>query len=580
MRKYWRALAAPKGQISIYLLVVVIAMLAGTLVAMRFAGERARVETTRHAEEALRLNAATLLGHLDKYRHLPALAGRRLDAQALAGAGFPAERMRQASKIVSEVQALSGAVDAAFLRVDGSIAVSATGFLEQAMPWREPDLVVAGLQGRLGRATVTGTSGRRAYVFVSPVRSNAAITALFAIAAPLESIEQSWALSSDPILALDRQGRLVAGNLLARENEVEVRRAIAEGWTGGGYVAYSRDLPQLGWRLHVLEPADAVLLARSWGAAVALLAGALASVAGLALLLRLQGERRSRRIARAAAIRLERQVRHRTRDLKAANAKLEIEVEERRAAETALRRAQDDLVQSAKLAAIGQMSAALAHEYNQPLAAIRSYSDNGLKFLARGDAGKAASNLERIARLVDRMATLSKSLKSFARRPRSEIVPVSLDAAMRDALLLAGHKAASVGVAIAADPVPAGLVVSAGHVRLSQVLVNLFSNAIDASVQTGSASVEVGVTTDETHVAICIRDHGPGIAEKDMASIFEPFFTTKEVGEGLGLGLSIAFNIVHEFSGRLEATNAAGGGAMFVVTLPRAARVSLHDAAE
>lgn len=580
MRTFWRALGSQRGQVRVYLAVAVVATLAVTLVAMRFAGERARVETARHAEEALRLNAASLLGYLDKYRHLPALAARRLDAQTLSADDFPVDRQEQAKEIVSEIRALSGAVDVAFLHVDGRVAASADGFLEHALPSRESELITAGLQGRLGRATVTGPSGRRAYVFVSPIRNDGEITALFAIAAPLESIERSWALSSNPILALDRQGRRVAGNLLAREHQQEVWRAVTEGWTGGGYIAFSSDMPQLGWRLFVLEPADAIGLARSWGATVALLASALASVVGLALLLRLQRERRNRRIGRVAAIRLERQVRRRTRDLKAANAKLEVEVQERRAAETTLRRVQDDLVQSAKLAAIGQMSAALAHEYNQPLAAIRTYSENGLKFIARDQADKAASSLERIARMVERMATLSKSLKSFARRPRSEIVPVSLDAAMRDALLLAGHKAASVGVAIEADPIPGDLMVSAGHVRLSQVLVNLLSNAIDASVQACAGRVEVGVSTSETHVTISIRDHGPGIAEKDMASIFEPFFTTKEVGEGLGLGLSIAFNIVHEFSGRLEASNAPGGGAMFVVTLPRAASVSLHDAAE
>lgn len=561
-------------QVAAYLAVAAVLTLAAMAFAAQLAGNRAALEVRRHAEEALRLNSATLQGHLEKYRHLPALAARRPDIRALAAAGFP--RGEDARRILTEMQTLSGAVDTAFLRPDGSVAMSVTGLAEREVEAGAALLIAAG-QGRLGRETIAGGTGRRAYAFASPVRAEGRIAGFVMVAAPLETIEQSWALSTVPIVALDREGRLVAGNLLARENETAVRAAIA-GTARSELLAYSTELPLLQWQLHALEPASAIAAARSSSAAVAMLAGALASVGGLALLLRLQGARRQRRVERAAAIRLERQVRYRTRDLKAANARLEIEVEERRAAEAALRKAQGDLVQSAKLAAIGQMSAALAHEYNQPLAAIRTYADNGLKFISRENTAKAASNLERIAQLVERMAQLSKTLKSFARRPRSEIVAVQLDAVMRDALLLAGHKAAQSGVEIVIDQAEPGLAVLGGHVRLSQVLVNLISNAVDASVQAGERLVEVSVSSADGMVAVEVRDHGQGIADKDMAAIFDPFFTTKEVGEGLGLGLSIAYNIVHEFSGRLEARNAEGGGAVFRVSLPQA--ISAAQAAE
>ena len=543
-------------------------------------GERnARAQLALHANETLELQSDTIVGQLEKYRLIPGLMARRADIDALFLAADPDQADAVARRLVFDMTALSGAVDAALFLPSGRLIANATGYLQSTMITQN-SLLVSALQGSLGRASISGENGRRSYAFSSPVRHKGEIAAILVVAAPLESIEQTWALSVNPIFALNRSGQLVAGNLIARMREPELRLALLKGadsdaflassTTSGAYMAYSRSIPAMDWQLFVLEPTDLISASARDNTLIALLSSLLAGLAGFVLLVRRQEADRQRRAERLAAIRLERQVRDRTRELRLANARLEIEVDERRTAENALLKAQGELVQSAKLAAIGQMSAALAHEYNQPLAAIRSYAENAVQFLARGSKEPVRDNLQRIGGLVERMATLSTTLKSFARRPRSGSSDVLLETVMRDSLMLAGHKAKEAGIVIKTEPVPDALMVRGGQVRLSQVFVNLISNAVDANIQAGGKNVFVEVAADDDTVRIDVLDEGTGIDQEINSSIFDPFFTTKDVGEGLGLGLSIAYNIIHDFGGTLTARNRNGGGAVFSVTLPRA----------
>ena len=573
----------PALQTMLYL--VIAALLSGLSVWFASSiGERnARAQLQRHAAETLELQSDTIVGQLEKYRLIPGLMARRSDIEAMFATGNSGEAEAIASKLVFDMTALSGAIDAAVFLPSGELFASATGYLQPEMIGKN-SLLTAALQGSLGRASISGANGRRSYAFSSPVRHGDGIAAILVIAAPLEFIEQTWALSVNPIFALNSSGQLVAGNLIARMREAEIRLALLKGadsnsfllpsGKGSGYMAFSRSIPAMDWQLYVLEPVDLISSSARDNTVIALLSSLLAGFAGFVLLIRRQETGRQRRAERLAALRLERQVRERTRDLRLANSRLEVEVEERRSAENALLKAQGELVQSAKLAAIGQMSAALAHEYNQPLAAIRSYAENAMQFLARGSSEPVRDNLQRIGGLVERMATLSTTLKSFARRPRSGSSDILLETVMRDSLMLAGHKAKEAGVIINTEPVPEGLMVRAGQVRLSQVFVNLISNAVDANVQAGGRNVFISFNADNERVRIDVTDEGTGIDGENNAAIFDPFFTTKEVGEGLGLGLSIAYNIIHDFGGTLTARNRTGRGAVFSVTLHRASKIA------
>lgn len=575
-------LQKPLLQVAAFLGLAVVLGAVTILVAMRLAERSAEAELRRNAEFTLGLQVETILSHLDKYRHVPALTARRQDVLAMLADGLSAADADELRVIASNVRTLSGATDSAFAAPDGMSMTSATGYLTPELI-ADTELVRAALQGRLGRASLSAADTQHTYAFSTGVRLGRDVRAIIIVAAPLDSIEQTWALSPNPIVAFDSRGQLVAGNRMARGRASAIREAV---FTGAGasagtitlpdtgssrFIPFRRYIPHMDWTLFVLVPDRAIVDAGRYAATVAGLGAALATLIGVIIVLSLQESRRRHRLERLTALRLERQVRQRTGELSRSNARLAVEVEERKLTETALRKAQTELVQSTKLAAIGQMSAALAHEYNQPLAAIRSYADNAQLFLARKKTAQVSDNLSRIGAMVDRMATLSKTLKSFARKPRIDLADVQLEQVLQDSLLLIQPKAKAAGMKIVCRPDRPGRLVRAGPVRLAQVFVNLISNAIDSNTLSGADEITIDWQADDTTTTIRVCDRGPGISADDVLSIFDPFFTTKEVGEGLGLGLSIAYNIVQDFGGKLSAGGREGGGATFTVVLRTAA---------
>ncbi|WP_280177225.1 ATP-binding protein [Azospirillum palustre] len=278
---------------------------------------------------------------------------------------------------------------------------------------------------------------------------------------------------------------------------------------------------------------------------------------------------------------LERTVQERTTDLRATNDRLERAIAEHQRTERELREAQAELVQAGKLAALGQLAAGVGHELNQPLAAIRSYAHNGRKLIGLGRVEEAEGNLGKIADLTARMANITNHLKRFARRPDSRLGAVELAPVIQGALSLFGNRLREEAVAVElalpdADPASGTpLRVRAEEVRLEQVLVNLLSNALDAVAGAPVRRILIRAELVEDGeeggaVRIEVRDSGSGIAADPVAQIFDPFFTTKPVGTGLGLGLSISYNIVRDFGGVLSVAESGPDGTAFVLTLTRA----------
>lgn len=266
---------------------------------------------------------------------------------------------------------------------------------------------------------------------------------------------------------------------------------------------------------------------------------------------------------------------------------------ERQRARTALLAAQRDLERriaertaelTAANAALGQMAAGITHELNQPLAAIMTLSSNAVRMAALGRSADLTRNLELVNDLAGRMGKIVAHMKGFARHESVSREAVSISEALQQALTLieAHRKAAKVSVRV--EPVPGQGIVLASSIRIEQLLVNLLTNAIDASAA-GMDNRQVVVTTDVAGdiVRISVADSGKGIPADVMPRLFEPFFTTKQTGKGLGLGLAISQAIVDEFGGRLHARNGSGvepelGGAVFIVELHRVSRkFSSHD---
>jgi two-component system, sensor histidine kinase AauS len=253
--------------------------------------------------------------------------------------------------------------------------------------------------------------------------------------------------------------------------------------------------------------------------------------------------------------------------LQRAHDDLERKVEERT---RTLRAAQDELVHAGKLAVIGQLSAGLAHEINQPLAALRTLSGNAVKFMQRGNLEAAQGNLDRIGQLVDGMGALTSQLKSFARKSPGTPQPVSVRRSLDNALFLLDQRLRHADVSVRIDLQGGDMVALCDANRLEQVLVNLIANALDAMIGCPNAALSLSGRHEGERVFIRVHDTGPGLPDPVLARLFEPFFTTRNAGGGLGLGLAISAGIVRDFGGTLTGANGPDGGAVFTVEIPAA----------
>ncbi len=542
--------------------------------AATMAGQRTAAEIHRNAAETLAVQAEILTGALEKYRLLPPVLSRQQDIVDLFVSDAPlAARQVRAAQKAEEIAGLSGAKEVVFLNPDGTILASARDvFLD--VPAGLVELMDAAGQGRLGRAAVSLTPESRAYAFGSGIRRDGHLVGIIVVYADFDSIEATWSLSANPIFVTDQTGIIFLSNRAPwRLQPVSAASGGDEGTLGfrpAGLhrMDLSRELPLLGWTLHVLgdtRPADD---ARLFGGLFAGLAGLLVAVLAFIFLRRREHLVMQRRRDRALALHLERVIRDRTRSLSETNRSLSREVEERQQAEDKLHRTQAELVQTGKLAVLGRMSAALSHELNQPLAALKTYADTTARLLQRGRVEQAKENLARISAMVDRMAELAGALLSFSRRSDKAAGPVRLAQVLDEAIILVNTRARGAGLAIKVDPALRELSVMGGRVLLAQVFVNLINNSIDAQAGQRDGAVNILLDHAGADVAVLVKDNGPGIPEAARASIFDPFFTTKPVGEGIGMGLSIAYNIVHEFGGRIELEEGAGPGTTFKVVLP------------
>lgn len=265
---------------------------------------------------------------------------------------------------------------------------------------------------------------------------------------------------------------------------------------------------------------------------------------------------------------LEKRVLEKTKDLRSANRRLKTEIAEREKTASELREAQDELLQASKLAALGQISAGIAHELNQPLAAIRSYAHNGTILLDRGRHSETRENLDKIETMTERMADITSHLKSIARRPSKLVEAVSLETSVANALSFFRTRIGNEGVDVRLDFPSEDVLVEGEDIRLEQVFINLITNALDAMADATEKELRISARKTEGNAIVEIRDSGCGIRKKDVVKVFDPFFTTKEAGSGLGLGLSISSKIIRDFGGSIRVESTSGDGAVFSVELP------------
>ncbi|MEQ1952574.1 sensor histidine kinase [Mesorhizobium sp. CN2-181] len=585
----------------------------------RFATRSALDEAASRGQTTLRLAVAALSGQMRRYEPLPRLiADQELIRELLAEPDDPALRA-EANAYLKEINALLDSSDVYVMKTDGETIAASNhdseiSFVGENFTYR-PYFQDA-MAGKLGRFFALGTTSlKRGYYFSAPVMLDNSVRGVVVFKVDIDAVEASWRGGNNEIIVTDPEGIIfmsgrpdwlyasikpLTQDRLARTaesrryanavlRELPVSRGMPEaghyfqtiaGERGSReFLELSEDMPNAGWTVSVLTDT-----ASARGQALTTMIAALLLLGLAALLGAIVLQRRSRLAERmamqkSARAELERRVEERTADLEAVNEQLELEIAERRVTEQRLRQTQADLVQAGKLAALGQMSAALSHEFNQPLAAVKNYADNAAVLIDRNRAAEARDNVSRISSLADRMATISRHLRNFARKPNQKLGPVSLAEAIADTLEIVGSRLKNAGALLLVDLDSDPPVVIAGAVRLQQVLVNVISNAADAVEGQENRTIALSARREGGKVSIVVRDHGPGVPPAILDRIFDPFFSTKGVGNGLGLGLSISYNIVKDFGGSLSAANHPEGGAVFTIVLDVAGS-SLAEAAE
>jgi two-component system C4-dicarboxylate transport sensor histidine kinase DctB len=571
-------------RLSLYtLLIIAGAVLAATL-AIRHAERQAMEEDATRASQQLALYANSLHTLIDRYRALPAVLA--LDPQLRGALAGPVDAGQQ-NELNLKLEKINGAAQSSTLEL-----LDHTGLAVAASNWRLPSSYVGHNYGfrpyfsqtrtqGSGRFYAVGvTSGIPGYFLSSAVLDdNDQFLGAMVVKLEFPELEREWSQGSDTLLVSDARGIIFIANQpgwryrslrpLDSRDMAEIKRTRqydkqsllplthlslrhfddnsdlrrVEGPDGtADYLWESLPLAAEGWTLHLLRrPQVAFEDLRNAG-----LAAAGVWLALVFLLLFLNQRWRLSKVRQRNREELEQLVEARTRDL---------------------RTAQDGLVQSAKLAALGQMSAALAHEINQPLTAQRMQLATLRLLLEHGRVDDAYKALKPVDEMLTRMASLTGHLKTFARKSPSGLRErLDLATVVDQSLQLLDARLRDEQVSLVLHLTrPAW--VRGDAIRLEQVLINLLRNALDAMQGQPGKRLEIRLEVDEQLWRLSVIDNGGGIAEEHLNQVFDPFFTTKPVGDGLGLGLAVSFAIVHESGGRLSVENGAAG-AVFSVTLP------------
>ena len=418
--------------------------------------------------------------------------------------------------------------------------------------------------------------GRRSFFYSRKLESQGKVLGVIVVEVGLDNLFTTWSANDATIMVTNSKGIVVLSTdqdflnqsletaLLAQPTLTALERAIrATGdWNGTEVDAYIEDqalyrldtaIPFQGWRLTYLTPFQSVREKVNGVLAI--------GITALALLLALGFYFLSRRATRQSFL-----FKAESEELRALNDRLSNEITQRERAERNLQVAEASLEQSSKLAALGEMSAALSHELNQPLAAMRTYLAAAKLLLSRRRSDEALSSFQRIDDLIGRMGTITQQLKSYSRKGSDDLIPVDFISSINTSIAMMAPQLGQQAVEITKSLPDTPVSVLADPVRLEQVVINLLRNALDAMKGQTERYLQISLTAGEM-ATLTIQDNGPGIENLD--EMFEPFFTTKKPGEGVGLGLAISSSIAKDLDGRLFARNVSPRGAVFEFQLPQ-----------
>lgn len=344
-----------------------------------------------------------------------------------------------------------------------------------------------------------------------------------------------WGVKNNNLVSFGR-------NKTIKSQDIEQTQLI------GRYLLQKTGLESSQWTLHILSDLSIVNGRLGYHLLATLSLLMLALMVVVFLIQARQNQKEKERLEAQAQLTLQK-----------ANDELEHRVELR---SQALKKAQQELIQASKLAALGQMSAGIAHELNQPLGALRTFASSGTLLIERQQYALAQQNFERISSLAERIGLLTSQLKVLARKEHPQPIPVELAPCIQQALEIIQAKPESQTIRFLIEPSLSDYQVLAEPMQLEQVLINLLNNAVYAVSKVSDPEIILQIRKQHHELEIQIIDNGEGFKVEQISQLFDPFFTTKPVGEGLGLGLSLVNGMVQGWQGRVQATPLAQG-AMF-----------------
>jgi two-component system C4-dicarboxylate transport sensor histidine kinase DctB len=541
------------------------------LVTNRMLTDRFTQNTRSRAELRLALYGGNLVSELQRNSIVPQLLSRD---PALIGALNSQDYTQSTQRLISFVDEI-GAASLMLLDREGR-TVAATDRNRLGEQHNTAPYFVDALRSN---GTVFSVLPREAggyrFTYSRKVESQGNAVGVVIVEVDLQKFERAWAGISDAVHVTDSTGNIIlateprwrgkqeAEALAAEPPASAIQRAIqaTADWTtlpadaylrGEAVMRMSQRIPFRGWQITSFT---------TYASVRERVNGVIASeIMAFAILLALAFYALSRKNALRSAF-----FQRESADLRVLNERLQREIAERERVQENLAVAEQTLAQSSKLAALGEMSAAVSHELNQPLAAMKTYLAGAGLLLRRNRPDEALSSFQRIDDLIERMGAITRQLKSYARKGGADLAPVNMGAAVHSALSMMEPQLKSRQVRINLAVPERAVMVMGDRVRIEQVIINLMRNAIDATQTVEMPQIDVFLSAGET-ATLTVRDNGHGI--EDLTSLFEPFYTTKQPGDGVGLGLAISSGIVNDLGGRLTARNASAGGAVFEMQLP------------